>query len=82
MVGAELRRTFVAQRGGKHVSARKVVADTSEEGDELGVVLIAAHANLALLLSILARTEVVGAKAVVGEILVVGVEARIARILV
>jgi len=72
----------VAERCSGEVFAGPVVAYAGKESDELGVVLVAAHEHLAILLGQLARAEIVGAEAVVGEVLVLGAEARILRILV
>ena len=82
VVGTELRRALVAQRCGEEVAAVIVVADACEEGYQLCIVLVAAHEHLALFLGILARAHVVGAQTVVGEVFVLHVEARIARVLV
>ena len=72
----------MAQRGCKHILACEVVADATEEGNQFRVVLIAAHTYLSLFLGILSRTKIVRTKSVIREILVIGIKARIARILV
>ena len=67
----------MTKRRREHVFAGIVVADTSKEGYQLGVVAIAAHIYLTLFLGIFARTEIVVAKTVVGEILVIGIQTGI-----
>ena len=64
----------MTQRIREHISAGIVVADTTKERYQLRVVAVAAHINLTLFLGIFARTEIVVAKTVVGEILVIGIQ--------
>ena len=72
----------MAQRGCKHILACEVVADATEEGYQFRVVLIAAHTYLSLFLGILSRTKIVRTKSVIWEILVIGIETGVTRILV
>ena len=67
----------MTERCGEHVFAVEVVAHTSEEGDELCIVLVAAHEHLAFFLGIFACAHIVIGETVVGEIFVFIVQALI-----
>ena len=72
----------MSQRRSEQVAAVIVVTHTTKESDELGIIFITTHEHLTLFLGILSRAHIVGAEAVVGEVFVLGVEARITRILI
>ena len=72
----------MAQRCRQHVTVIVVVAHATKEGNQLGIILIAAHHDFTLFLGILARTQIVGGQAIVGEVLVLGIETGILGILV
>ena len=60
--------------GVKHIAALPVVAHTTEEGDELGVILIGPHTELPFILSVSTAAEVVVLKRIVGEVLIRSVQ--------
>ena len=72
----------MAKRSGEHILASEVVAYTTEESDELGIVLVTAHVYLTFFLIKLTSTQVVWTQSIIREILVGCVQTRILRILV
>ena len=65
----------MTQRGGEEVFAFVIVAYAPEERDEFRIVLLTAHHHFSLLFRPFALKEVVGTETIVGEVLVICVEA-------
>ena len=65
------------QRSRQHVAAFPIVAHTAEEGNELRVVHVRTHIDLTLILGISTRAKTVVLKGIVGEVLIVSVQAGI-----
>ncbi len=65
------------ERSRQHVATFPIVAHTPEEGNELRVVHVRTHIDLTLILGISTRAETVVLKGIVGEVLVVSIQAGI-----
>ena len=72
----------MTQRSGKHILAIKVVTYAAKEGDELCIVLVAAHQYFSFFLSIFARTHIIKGKTIVRKIFIFIAQALILRVLV
>ena len=70
------------QRSSDEIFSIPVVAYTTEERYEFGIVLVAAHADFTFVFNVFAGTDIIGMQTVVGEIGIINRKALVLRVLV